>query len=188
MGGGDGDRRGAAAGQDGTGGSQSLFSKLDTDGDGSISKSEFESTLGQSGVDQSSADALFAKLDQNGDGSVSQSELSSAAHHGHHAHGAGGGGGGGDASSLLDSTGADGSQSQTATNADGSTTTTVTYADGSTVTLTTPAAQTSGGSDGDGDGSGNQASKATANNLVEQLIKLQAQLTNQQGSTVSALA
>ena len=66
-----------------------LFSKLDSDGDGSISKSEFESALGGAGVDTSSADALFAKLDANGDGSISQSELAKAKH-GHHHHQGGG--------------------------------------------------------------------------------------------------
>ena len=55
-----------------------LFAKLDTDGDGQISQSEFETALGADGVDTSSADALFAKLDANGDGSISQSELASA--------------------------------------------------------------------------------------------------------------
>ena len=55
-----------------------LFSKLDTDGDGQISKSEFENALGDAGVGTSSADALFAKLDANGDGSISQSELTQA--------------------------------------------------------------------------------------------------------------
>ena len=55
-----------------------LFAKLDTDGDGQISQSEFETALGSAGVDTSSADALFAKLDANGDGSISQSELASA--------------------------------------------------------------------------------------------------------------
>ena len=190
-----------ASGADGSGGSQSLFSQLDTDGDGSISKTEFESALGQSGVDTSSADALFSKLDQNGDGSVSQSELSSAAHrghghgHGHHmdaggAQGAGGQGGGdqGGLASLLDGTSANGAQTQTATNADGSSTTTITYADGSTVTMTTPAAEQNGGTSGDGT-NGQTAGSSNSNNLIEQLIKLQAQLVQQQGgASVSAVA
>ena len=71
-------------GQSATGiGAQSpsqLFAKLDTDGDGQISQSEFESALGAAGVDTSTADALFAKLDANGDGSISQSELAKAEH------------------------------------------------------------------------------------------------------------
>ena len=188
-----------AGGASGSGGPQSLFSQLDTDGDGSISKTEFESALGQSGVDTSSADALFSKLDQNGDGSVSQSELSSAAHRGHgHGHGghhmeAGGsdgaqGGGDQGLSSLLNASGADGTQTQTATNADGSSTTTITYADGSTVSMTTPAAEQNGGTSGDGT-NGQTAGNSNSNNLIEQLIKLQAQLVQQQGgASVSAVA
>jgi hypothetical protein len=43
-----------------------LFSLLDTNGDGSISKSELEATLGQNG-NTAAADSLFAKLDANGD-------------------------------------------------------------------------------------------------------------------------
>ena len=187
-------------GANGAGGPQGLFSQLDTDGDGSVSKTEFESALGQSGVDTSSADALFSKLDQNGDGSVSQSELSSAAHRGHghgHGHGghhmdAGGSGGaqgGGDQglSSLLNSSGADGAQTQTATNADGSSTTTITYADGSTVTMTTPVAQQSDGTSGN-DSNGQTAGSSNSKNLIEQLIRLQAQLVSQQGASVSAMA
>jgi hypothetical protein len=187
-----------ANGATGTGGAQGLFSQLDTDGDGSISKTEFESALGQSGVDTSSADALFSKLDQNGDGGVSQSELSSAAHRGHgHGHsghhmdagGSGGAQGGGDQglSSLLNASGADGAQTQTATNGDGSSTTTITYADGSTVTMTTPAAQQNAGASGSGT-SGQTSGGSNSNNLIEQLIRLQAQLVSQQSASVSALA
>jgi hypothetical protein len=184
-------------GANGAGGPQSLFSQLDTDGDGSISKTEFENALSQSGVDTSSADALFSKLDQNGDGSVSQSELSSAAHRGHgHGHhhmeagasdGAKGGGGQGGLSSLLDSTSADGASTQTENNSDGSTTTTITYADGSTVSMTTPAAQQDGGTSGGGT-DGQTAGGSGSSNMLEQLIKLQAQLVSQQGASISAVA
>jgi len=44
-----------------------LFSQIDTDGDGQISKSEFEQALGAVGVDTQSADALFGRLDNNGE-------------------------------------------------------------------------------------------------------------------------
>ena len=75
-------------------GPSQLFAKLDTDGDGQISKSEFETALGSDGVDATSADALFGKLDANGDGSISQSELTQARHggggHHHHMHAGGG--------------------------------------------------------------------------------------------------
>ena len=153
-----------------------LFSLLDTNGDGSISKSEFEATLGQNG-NTAAADSLFAKLDPNGDGSVDPSELASAlqtkgAHH-HHHHGHGGGevsgasstdganagsqaGAGGGADDLLGA----GNTGQTVTNSDGSTTTTLSYADGSQITMTRPAAGSAG----------------AANNFLERIIQHQAQL------------
>ena len=66
----------------------SLFSKFDTDGDGQVSKSEFDTALTGAGASTSNADALFAKLDANGDGSISQSELAKAKNgHHHHMHG-----------------------------------------------------------------------------------------------------
>ena len=68
---------------------QDLFSQIDGNGDGEITKSEFESALGAGGTNLAQADDVFDKLDSNGDGSVSPSELSSAlkgagGHHGHH--------------------------------------------------------------------------------------------------------
>jgi hypothetical protein len=178
----------AGSGASGTGAS-GLLSQLDTNGDGQISKSEFESALGSAGVDATSADALFSKLDSNGDGSVSQSELASARHgHGHHHHhhmtGAGQGGGSdqGGLSSLLNSTNADGSTTQTATNADGSTTTTISYADGSEIDMTRPAASQAAGS------SGASAGTPSQNNLIEQLIRMQSQLLAQPTSELSTIA
>ena len=172
---------------DGAQGPSSLFSKLDTDGDGQISKSEFETTLGNAGVDQSSADALFGKLDANGDGSISPSELSQARHGGghHHVHGGGGahGSGGQDADSLLSGADASGATTQTTTNADGSSTTTITYADGSTVEMTSPATSSNGSGS-----SGNGASGQNSANLIERLIQMQAQLLNSAASTTSIVA
>ena len=55
-----------------------LFSQLDANGDGQISKSEFENALGAGGTNLGQADDVFSKLDKNGDGSVSLDELSSA--------------------------------------------------------------------------------------------------------------
>ena len=145
-----------------------LFSLLDTNGDGSISKSEFEATLGQNG-NTAPADSLFAKLDPNGDGSVDPSELASALQpngtKGHHRHPHMGGGETGGASSAG---GADdllgaGNTGQTVTNSDGSTTTTLSYADGSQITMTKPAAASAG-------------SSAAANNFLERIIQHQAQL------------
>jgi hypothetical protein len=161
-----------------------LFAKIDTNGDGQISKSEFEGALSGLGVDSSTADSAFAKLDTNDDGSISQSELASArpAHgsHGHHAHG--GGVHGGQSADASSSSGTDGTTTQSTTNPDGSTTTTITYADGSSVEMTTPAvAQNGGGTSDTGTGSQNNA------NLLEKLIQLQAQLVSAAGSTLSAL-
>jgi type IV secretory pathway VirB2 component (pilin) len=168
-----------------------LFSKLDTDGDGQISKSEFENALGRAGVDTSSADALFAKLDANGDGSISQSELTQArrggGHHHHHMHGGGAQGSGSSGQSgadeLLSGTDASGGTTQTTTNGDGSSTTTISYADGSTVEMTTPAAQPNGASTASTGGNGQNSA-----NLLEQLIRLQSQLLNTAALTISAVA
>jgi Ca2+-binding EF-hand superfamily protein len=57
---------------------QDLFSQIDGDGDGQISKSEFEGALGAGGTNLAQADDVFNKLDANGDGSVSLGEMSSA--------------------------------------------------------------------------------------------------------------
>jgi EF-hand domain pair len=70
---------------------QDLFSQIDANGDGQISKSEFESALGAGGTNTAQADDVFGKLDKNGDGSVSLDEMKSAlqkagGHHGHHHH------------------------------------------------------------------------------------------------------
>ena len=105
-----------------------LFSQLDTDGDGQISKTEFEQALGGVGVDTQSADALFGKLDANNDGDVSPSELSKGrGHHHHHHHvdnsdaSQNGGSQQGGLSALLNSADITGASTQTATNSDGST-------------------------------------------------------------------
>jgi Ca2+-binding EF-hand superfamily protein len=82
---------------------QSLFSQIDANGDGQITKSEFENALGAGGTNIAQADKVFSQLDTNGDGTVSLGELSSALRgsggHGHgHAHIDGSGGSGGDTS------------------------------------------------------------------------------------------
>ena len=53
-----------------------LFGKLDSGGDGSISKSELDAVILGAGGTQKQADALFTKLDPNHTGSVSASDLS----------------------------------------------------------------------------------------------------------------
>src|SRR3954470_13190500 len=79
---------------------EALLGKFDTDGDGKISQSEFETAIGPD-ADKAKVDELFAKIDGNGDGSIGQDELKAAlqkAHGGgHHHHGPKGAGqGGGD--------------------------------------------------------------------------------------------
>ena len=54
---------------------QNLFSQIDANGDGQISKTEFESALGAGGTNIAQADDVFNKLDANGDGSVSLNEM-----------------------------------------------------------------------------------------------------------------
>lgn len=142
---------------------QSLFGKLDSDGSGGISKTEFENALGAGGTNTAKADEVFGKLDANGDGSVSLDELGaglkSGKGHRHHA------GKAQDDKSQTDPLlqALDGASSTSSTNSDGSTTTALTYADGSKVTLTTPAASTA-------------TSAATSSyNFIEQAIQRQAQ-------------
>jgi Tol biopolymer transport system component len=161
---------------------QDLFSQIDSNGDGQISKSEFENALGAGGTNTAQADDVFNKMDKNGDGSVSLDEMSSAlkglgGKGGHHHHmDAGGSGGSTDASGTGSSaaTSADGSSdpllqalagatSGSVTNSDGSTTTSITNPDGSKITMTSPAATTS-------------SSSATASyNFLEQMIQRAAQ-------------
>jgi hypothetical protein len=63
---------------------QDLFSRIDGDGNGQITKSEFEDALGAGGTNTAQADHVFGELDKDGDGSVSLGELSSALHGGGH--------------------------------------------------------------------------------------------------------
>jgi hypothetical protein len=146
-----------------------LFSQIDADGDGSISKTEFEKALGAGGTNLAAADDVFGKLDANSDGSVSLDELKSAlqgSHHGHHHHmqASSSGDGGSDPSSDPLAQALAGASSTSVTNSDGSTTTSITMPDGSKVSLTTPAASSSSGSN-----------SATASyNLIEQMIQREA--------------
>jgi hypothetical protein len=161
-----------AQGQQSSSGSVSsqLFSLLDSDGNGIVSKAEFAKAFAQNG-DSTKVDAVFAKLDKNGDGSVGQLELSAALkgegrHHGVAGH-VGGPSDGTPANSKS------GSTSQVVTNADGSVTTTVTYADGTTVSMVKPA-----------------SSSAGASNALERMIQRQAQLlgSSSAGQSVAVTA
>ncbi len=123
-----------------------LFGQIDGDGDGKITKSEFEDALGAGGTNLAKADDVFSKLDKDGDGNVTLDEMSSALKGGsghrsqahHH-----GGGSGGNADALMQVL--DAGTSTSVTNSDGSVTTTRTYADGSKVTATSAASPSAAG-------------------------------------------
>ncbi len=143
-----------------------LFSQIDGNGDGKITKAEFENALGAGGTNVQAADNVFDKMDTDGDGSVSMNEMASAlkgkggAHHAHHSGGGGGGGGGGGADALMQAL--QGASSTSTTNSDGSITTTLTYADGTKLTMSQPALPTpSGGA-------------SAQYNLVEKAVQRQA--------------
>jgi EF-hand domain pair len=140
-----------------------LFAQIDGDGDGKITKSEFEEALGAGGTNLENADNVFGKLDKDGDGSVSLKELASAlrpkGHHGHRDDANDAGGSGSDPFSQA----LQGASTTSVTNSDGSVTTSLTYADGSKVTMTSAA-------------SGSTSSAATSSyNFIEQMIQRQAQ-------------
>jgi hypothetical protein len=176
-----------------------LFAKLDTDGDGKISKDEFTAATSKAGIDSSLSDAVYAKLDGDSDGSVTQAELTKAdqasggGHH-HHVHGGGGGpppaaDGQDPIDAMLSDAAASGATTQSSSNADGSTTTTISYADGSKVSLTSAAAASSTST---ADASSSETSTTSASqskfNLLEQLIKMQSQMLTAATSTLSAIA
>ena len=151
-----------------------LFSRIDADGDGKITKSEFEKALGAGGTNLAQADDVFGKLDKDGNGSVSLGEMASALKgNGHHHHRPmasddSSGSGGSSSDPLLQALG--GASSTSVTNSDGSTTTTLTYGDGSKVTMTSAVAASASGT------------AATSYNFVEQLIQRQSQAISAQAN------
>jgi hypothetical protein len=150
-----------------------LFSKLDANGDGQISKSEFENALGAGGTNIAQADDVFGKMDKNGDDNISLDEMSSAlkgSGKGHHHHHRAGGSDQSTADPLLQAL--DGASSTSVTNSDGSTTTSLTYADGSKVTMTSPASSTS------------SSSATSSYHFIEQMIQREAQAISP-GATAS---
>jgi len=140
-----------------------LFGQIDGDGDGKISKEEFETALGAGGTNLKQADSVFGKLDKDGDGSVSLKELASALKpKGHHHDRDKAGDGDGSGSDPL-SQALQGASTTSVTNSDGSVTTSLTYADGSKVTMTSAAGKSS------------SASATSSYNFIEQMIQRQAQ-------------
>ncbi|MBT1511727.1 EF-hand domain-containing protein [Bradyrhizobium sp. SRL28] len=147
-----------------------LFAQIDGDGDGKITKSEFEEALGAGGTNLAQADSVFGKLDKDGDGSVSLKELASALKGGKKPH---------HAASESDGSNSDpfaqalqGASTTSVTNSDGSVTTSLTYADGSKVTMTSAAGKSS------------SASATSSYNFIEQMIQRQAQAISS-GATAS---
>ncbi|MCK1681237.1 EF-hand domain-containing protein [Bradyrhizobium sp. 147] len=129
-----------------------LFSQIDADGDGKITKAEFDDALSAGGTNLAQADDVFSKMDANSDGSINLGEMTKALTSGHGRHQAQGASGSGDASgggSESSSKASRGSTSTT-TNADGSTITTVTYADGFKMSTMVPGASRSSTANGGG--------------------------------------
>jgi hypothetical protein len=144
---------------------QALLALQQTSGSGSPT----QSPSSQPGADGSS--------DTGGATSDSQQTQGQSGHHHHHHHmdGANGAGGGGQSPFQLLAAADNGATSQTSANANGSDTTTITFADGSTVSMTT--APPSGGSTSSTTTSQPAGGANVAgNNLLEQLIQMQAQL------------
>jgi Ca2+-binding EF-hand superfamily protein len=144
------------------------FAKVDSDGDGKISKSEFEA-LG-AGNKAGHAGNAFGKLDTDGDGSVSLKELASALKGGKKTHHAGSESDGSNSDPFSQAL--QGASTTSVANSDGSVTTSLTYADGSKVTMTSAAGKSS------------SASATSSYNFIEQMIQRQAQAISS-GATAS---
>ena len=97
---------------------QALFSRIDTAGTGTITKSSLEAAVTGAGGTATAADALYAKLDPNNTGSVTEQQLAALLQKsdGHHEHRGGGHSGGPvDAlASLLEASGNAGSKASEA--------------------------------------------------------------------------
>jgi hypothetical protein len=163
---------------------QKLFALIDGNGDGKISKSEFENALGAGGTNLANADSVFGKLDKNGDGDVTLDELKSAlqgagGHHHHHAASSGDASGDGSGSKGSGDPLAQalaGASSTSVTNADGSTTTSLTYADGSKVTMTSAVPSTA------------SAAATSSYNFIEKMIQRESQALSSSATNALALS
>ena len=164
---------------------QKMFGKLDGDSDGSVTKAELEKAFGTD--NQAASDYVMKKLDTDSDGAISQSEFAAgttkSAQHRHAVPPPDQTDQSANAkdplSQLLQAVGA---SSTSTSNSDGSSTTTITYADGSKISMTTAASSNADNSTNSG------TSNRAQSNLLETLIKLQAQLTNSTTATSSTTA
>jgi hypothetical protein len=158
-----------------------LFAQLDGNGDGQISKSEFEDKLGAGGTNVANADSVFDKLDKDGNGSVSLDELTSALKSGgkgHHQHKVASSDSSNSAGTSADGAtdpllqALQGASSTSTTNSNGTTTTSLTYADGSTVSMTSAVS-----------GSSSSSAATSSYNFIEQMIQRQAQAISAQATS-----
>lgn len=136
---------------------EELFTALDGDGDGKVSKSEFESALGQNG-NLELADDVFTKMDKDGDGALTLGEMTSALRGRKH----------GPPPGEAMSAALNGATTQTTTNADGSTTMTIAYGDGSTVSMT------------------QSASASSSYNAIERMIARQAEMISARAASAGS--
>jgi hypothetical protein len=155
---------------------QKVFGQLDADSNGSVTKTELENSFGAD--NKAVADYVMKKLDTDGDGAISKGEFAAGTTRGaRHRHGPPPGQ---DLLAALMSA-TQGANSTSTSNSDGSSTTTITYADGSKVSMTSAASS-------DSDNSASANSSNARSNLLEQLIKLQAQLTGSATAMTSTTA
>jgi hypothetical protein len=168
---------------------QKVFGELDADGDGTITGTELQNAFGSDNKDIASY--VMSKLDTNGDGSISKDEFAAGTtrgmgHHHHHMHAQSSDGSQGAQNGAQDPLAqlmsATGASSTSTSNSDGSTTTTISYADGSKVSMTSAAATSSDNS------TSTSTTSASQQNLLEQLIKMQAQLIQSMSSAASTAA
>ena len=138
-----------------------MFKKLDTNGDGKVTKDEFVAGKPDN-VSADQAGALYDSLAQGKTGGLTQDEFTSAMKAQKPPGGGGGGGGeggGGSASASSSSSSSKVEQSRTSTTSGAVTTTIITYTDGSKETKTSY-----GASDGNSD-----ANKSSADTLLDLL-------------------
>jgi hypothetical protein len=161
---------------------QQLFDKIDTSGDGEISKSEMEAFFKANGGTATQADTAFTALDPSGASGISESQFASGLLGSSQASltavgPIGSGANTQSLESLLQQEAASSGTSSSVTGSNGSTTTTVTYADGTKIELITPASTNSSSS------SSTTTNPNTQENSLAALIQEQAQELLQNNAT-----